>query len=75
MFCDYSVLVTLSKVGGMYFRALSTNGFHVKTKNDRFTATGSRCRQNLKDGTFRSSAGRLHQKIAGKTVPHVQYDC
>ena len=32
----------------MHFSLLGTNGFHVKAKNERFTAGGSRCRQNLK---------------------------
>ena len=26
---------------------VGTNGFHVKKENERFTAAGSRCRQNL----------------------------
>ena len=40
--------VTLCKIGEVYFRLLGTNGFHVKAKNKRFTAAGSRFRQNLK---------------------------
>ena len=27
---------------------LGTNGFHVKAENERFTAAGWRCRQNMK---------------------------
>ena len=36
MFCDYSKLVTLYKIGEVHFRLLGTNGFHVKAKNERF---------------------------------------
>ena len=54
--------------------AFSTNGFHVKAKNERFTAASSRCRQNLKYENFTSSFGRLRQNIALKSVPHVQHD-
>ena len=74
MLCDYSMMVTLYKIGGMHFRLLATNGFHVKAKNERFTAARSRCRQNLKYENFTSSFGRLRQNIAPKSVPHVQHD-
>ena len=40
--------------------------FHVKVKNERFTAAGSRCRQNLKYESLTTSFGRLRQKIAPK---------
>jgi len=42
------MLVTLYKIGGVHFRLLGTNVFHVKLKNEGFTAASSRCRQNLK---------------------------
>ena len=32
VFCDYSMLVTLYKIGELHFRLLGTNGFHVKGK-------------------------------------------
>ena len=48
--------------------------FHVKVKSERFTAAGSRCRQNLKYESWTTSLGRLRQKIAPKSVPHVQQD-
>ena len=74
MFSDYSKLVMLHKIGEVHFRLLSTNGFHMKAGNDRFTAAGCR-RQNLKmSENFTSSFGRLRQKIAPKSVPHVQHD-
>ena len=73
--CDYSMLIMLYKIGELLFRLLGTNGFHVKAKNERFTATSSRCRQNLKYENFTSSFGRLRQNIAPKSVPHVQHDC
>ena len=68
------MLVTLYKIGGVHFRLLGTIGFHVKAKNDRFTAASSRCRQNLKFENFTSSFGRLCQNIAPKSVPHVPHD-
>ena len=37
----------LYKIGEVHFRLLSTNGFHMKANDDRFTAAGCR-RQNLK---------------------------
>ena len=69
------MLVTLYKIGELPFRLPGTNGFHVKTRNARFTATGSRCRQNLKYENFTSSFGRVRQKIAPKiSMLHVQLD-
>ena len=68
------MMVTFYKIGGVHFRLLGTNGFHVKAKNERFTAARSRCRQNLKYENFTSSFGRLRQNIAPKSVPHVQHD-
>ena len=41
------MLITLYKIGEVHFRLLGTNGFHAKAKNERFTAAGSRCCQNL----------------------------
>ena len=58
------MLVTLCEIGAEYFRLLGTNGSHLKAKSERFTAAGSRCRQNLKYENFTSSFGRLRQKIA-----------
>ena len=74
VFCDYSLLVTLYKIREVQFRLLGTNGFHAKAQNERFTAAGSRCRQNLKYENFTSSFGRLRQTFAPKSVPHVQHD-
>ena len=37
--CDYSMLITLYKIGGVRFRLLGTNGFHVKAKSERSTAS------------------------------------
>ena len=68
------MLITLYKIGGVHFRLLGTNGFHVKAKNERFTPTSSCCRQNLKYEKFTSSFGRLRQIIVPKSVPHVQHD-
>ena len=68
------MLITLYKIGELHFRLLGTNGFHVKAKSERFTATTPRCRQNLKYENFTSSFSRLRQNIAPKSVPHVQHD-
>ena len=50
----------------MHFCLLGTNGFYVKAKNERFTALGSSCRQNLKYENSRRHLvehfKELHQK-------------
>ena len=74
MFFDDSKLDTSYRIGEVHFRLLGTNGFHVKTKNERFTAASSRCRQNLKYENLTSSFGRLRQNIAPKSVLHEQHD-
>ena len=53
------MLITLYKIGGVHFRLLGTNGFHVKANSERSTAASLRCRQNLKYENFTSSFGRL----------------
>ena len=62
------------KIGEVHFCLLDTNGFHAKAKNERFTAAGSRCRENLNYEHFTLLFGRLRQNIAAKSVPHVQHD-
>ena len=47
LYCDYSMLVTLYKIGEVHFCLLGTNGYHLKAKNERFTALSSLCRQNV----------------------------
>ena len=51
-----------------------TNGLNIKAKNERFSAAGSRCHQNLKSEKFTSLFCRLSPKIATKSMPHVQHD-
>ena len=68
------MLITSYKIGEVHFRLLGTNGFQVQAKNGRFAAAGSRSRQNLKYENFTSLFERLRQKIAAKSVPHVQHD-
>ena len=68
------MLVTLYEIEKLYFRLLGTNGFYANATNERFPSAGSRCRLNLKYENLTSSFGRLHQKIAPKSVPHVQHD-
>ena len=72
--CDYSMFITLDKIGGVHFRLLGTNGFHVKAKDERFNAASSRCRQNLKYENFTGPFGRPRQNMVPKSVPHVQHD-
>ena len=64
------MLITLDKIGGVHFRLLDTNGFHVKAKNERFTAASFRCRQNLKYENFTSSSGRLQGAYATGRLEH-----
>ena len=52
MFRDYFKLVTLYKIGEVYFCLLGTNGCLAKAENERFTAADSRCHQNLKNREF-----------------------
>ena len=53
------MLVTFYKIVEVHFRLLGTNGFHLKAENERFTAAGPRCRQNLKN---RKQRGRQLQR-------------
>ena len=71
---DYSMLITLYTICGVHVCFLGTNGFHVKAKNERFTAASFRCHQNLKYENFTSLFGRLRQNIAPKSVTQVQHD-
>ena len=60
------MLVTLYKIGEVHFRLLGTNGFYARAKNERFTAAGSRCLQNLKNENLTSSFGRLRENCTKK---------
>ena len=42
------MLVTLYKIGEVYFRLLGTNGNHAEAKKETFSAAGSHFRKNLK---------------------------
>ena len=68
------MLATAKEMGETSFRLFGTNGFQETKENEKFTATGSWCRQNLKFKNFTSSFGVPRQKIAPNCVPHVQYD-
>jgi len=65
----YSMMIKLYKIAKLNFRLLSTNGFHVKAKAEKFTAASSRCRQNVKHENFTSS------KHYTKSLLLVQQDC
>ena len=68
VFCDDSMLVPVYKIGEKHFPLLGTNGFHAKAKNERFTATGSCCRQNLKNRNI--SRRRLPDYVKHCTKRH-----
>ena len=38
----------MNKISEVYFRLLGTIGCRARAKNEKFSAAGSRCRQNLK---------------------------
>ena len=63
----------LYKTGDVHFRMFGVNGFRAEATHKRFTAAGSHC-QNLENENFASSFDRQRQKIAPKSVPHVQHD-
>ena len=48
MFCDYFLLVKLNEMGEGTFLLKCRNGFREKVENERYTAAGLHCRQNLK---------------------------
>ena len=48
------------KIGEVSFNLIGTNGFHAK--NERFTATGSCCRQKLNNSEFK----KLRRQLQGK---------
>ena len=58
------MLVKLYKKGELHFRSFDTNGFHVKETNERFTAAGLRCHQNLKYEHFKSSTNCTKKRAA-----------
>jgi len=72
----YSMLVTLCKIGEVYFCLLAVNDFRVKTKNGRFTSTGSRCRKKLKyenlTSLFCRLGQKLHQKACSAIIFYIQ---
>ena len=68
------MLIMFYTIGGVHFRFLGTNGFHVKAKSEKLTAASFRCRKNLKYENFMSSFARLRQNIAPKSVLHVRHD-
>ena len=62
----YSMLVTLCKISEVYFCLLAAKDFRVKTKNGRFTSTGSRCRKKLQYENLTSLFCKLGQKLPQK---------
>ena len=69
------MILTLHKIGEVHFDLLGTNAFHVKAKNGRFTAAGSRCCQNLKCEKFASSFRRLRQTTSKNNSPKASCGC
>ena len=68
------MIVTLYQIGKVHYRFLGTIGFQVKAENERFTAAVSCCCLNSKYDVFMSSFGRIRQKNAVQSVPHMQHD-
>ena len=68
---NYPVLSKLEEMK-CPFTQLTRRIFFCKAGNERFTAAGLRCRQNLKYENFTSLLGRLRQNIASKSMLHVQ---
>lgn len=69
------MLVPLGEMGeAVSIHLSSKNGLHVKVKNERFTAAGSACRQNLKFENGTSSFGRLRHRNGLICVQQVQHD-
>ena len=64
-------MLETSKIGEVRFRLLGTNGFDAIVKNERFTAAGSRCTQNLKNENFTSLFGKLRLKSEPRRLLHV----
>ena len=74
VFCDYSISVTLYKIGGVHFRLLATNGFHVKSKDWKIYCGELVLSSEAQIWKFTSSFARLRRNISPKSVPHVQHD-
>ena len=51
---NYYMLVTLHESSEVSFPLIGTTDFHVKAENERFTAAGSSCRQNVQFENFTS---------------------
>ena len=62
MLCDYSKLVTLYKLGEVYFRLLGMIGFHVKGENDRFSAAVRTSNMKISRLPLADYVKKLHQK-------------
>ena len=58
---NYYMLVTLHESSEVSFPLIGTTDFHVKAENERFTAAGSSCRQNVQFENFTSLFRRLLQ--------------
>ena len=63
MFYDcQSMLLTSCEMNEESIHLIDTNGYHEKLENERFSVSGSRCRQDLKFEVVTSSFGRLRQR-------------
>ena len=58
VFCDYSMFITLYKLGEVHFRLLGTNGFYVKAKSERFSVL-LRARVVVRISNMKTSRCRL----------------
>ena len=62
VFCDYSMLVTMHKIGNAHFRLFGMNCFRVETENTRFTAGSSPCCQKVKYREVKQPRRRRQQE-------------
>ena len=68
------MFVKLYKIGEVHFRLFYSNSFHVKAKNERFTAAGSHCTKISSRHLAHYSISRVHvlghKYILGPTRTH-----
>ena len=70
MIYDSSLLVPLYEMGEVSFLVIGRNSFNVKAENERFTAAGSCCCQNLKfENSTSSFAGYVKEMYLNTCRP------
>ena len=62
------LIASVYKIGGVHFRLLGTNGFHVKAKKERFTAASSRCRWKFHFVVWQTTSKHCTKKLAARAA-------